>query len=48
MRDQLVGVVAREAEPAQRVTVAVETGLETLILENAESAAERAEVAWRA
>jgi hypothetical protein len=32
---------------AERVTVAVESGLETLILEHAETAAERAEASWR-
>jgi hypothetical protein len=32
---------------AERVTVAVESGLETLILEHAETAAERADASWR-
>jgi hypothetical protein len=32
---------------AERVTVAVESGLESLIVEHAESAAERAEASWR-
>ncbi len=34
-------------QQAERVTVAVESGLETLILEHAEAAAERAEASWR-
>jgi energy-coupling factor transporter ATP-binding protein EcfA2 len=46
-RDWLVGAVRGQPPAAQRVTVAVESGLETLITEHAESAAERAEVSWR-
>ena len=47
IRDWIVGAVRGQPPAAQRVTVAVESGLETLILEHAESAAERAEVSWR-
>jgi hypothetical protein len=47
LRDWLVGAIRGQPPAAQRVTVAVESGLETLILEHAESAAERAEVSWR-
>jgi energy-coupling factor transporter ATP-binding protein EcfA2 len=46
-RDWLIGTVRGQPPAAQRVTVAVESGLETLITEHAESAAERAEVSWR-
>jgi hypothetical protein len=47
MRDRVVGAVRGKPQQAQQVTVAVESGLETLILEHAESAAERAEASWR-
>ena len=47
LRDRVVGWVMGKPQPAERVTVAVESGLETLILEHAESAAERAEASWR-
>ena len=43
----MVGWVRGKPQQVERVTVAVESGLETLILEHAESAAERAEAAWR-
>lgn len=46
-RDWLVGAVRGQPAPAQRVAVAVESGLEALITEHAESAAERAEASWR-
>lgn len=46
-RDWLVGAVRGQPAPAQRVAVAVESGLEALITEHAESAAERAESSWR-
>jgi energy-coupling factor transporter ATP-binding protein EcfA2 len=47
LRDRVVGWVRGKPQQAERVTVAVESGLETLILDNAESAAERAEASWR-
>ena len=47
VRDRVVGWVRGKPQQVERVTVAVESGLETLILEHAESAAERAEAAWR-
>ena len=47
LRDRLVNAVKGKPQQAERVTLAVESGLETLILEHAEAAAERAEAAWR-
>jgi energy-coupling factor transporter ATP-binding protein EcfA2 len=47
LRDRIVGIVRGKPQQAQKVTVAVESGLETLILEHAENAAERAEASWR-
>jgi predicted GTPase len=47
-RDRLVNAVRGKPQQAERVSVAVEAGLETLILEHAEAAAERAGSAWRA
>ena len=47
LRDRVVGWVKGKPQQAERVTVAVESGLETLILEHAETAAERAEASWR-
>jgi hypothetical protein len=47
LRDRLVGWFKGAPPSAERVTVAVESGLETLILEHAENAAERAEASWR-
>ena len=47
LRDRVVGWVRGKPQQADRVTVAVESGLETLILENAETAAERADASWR-
>ena len=47
VRDHVVGWVRGKPMQAQRVTVAVESGLETLILEHAETAAERAAASWR-
>ncbi len=47
LRDRVVGWMRGKPQSAERVTVAVESGLETLILEHAENAAERAEAAWR-
>lgn len=47
LRDRVVNALKGKPMQAERVTVAVESGLETLLLEHAESAAERAEAAWR-
>jgi energy-coupling factor transporter ATP-binding protein EcfA2 len=47
LRDRVVNWVRGKPQQAERVTVAVESGLETLILEHAETAAERAEASWR-
>ena len=47
IRDRLVNAVKGKPQQAERVTVAVESGLETLILEHAEAAAERAEASWQ-
>jgi hypothetical protein len=43
----VVSAVKGKPQQAERVTVAVESGLETLILERAESAAERAAASWQ-
>jgi hypothetical protein len=47
IRDRLVTAATGKPQPAQQLTVAVEAGLRTLIEEYAESAAERATLAWR-
>ncbi len=47
IRDRIVNAVRGKPQQAERVTVAVESGLETLILEHAEAAAERAEGSWQ-
>jgi hypothetical protein len=47
IRDRVVSAVKGKPQQAERVTVAVESGLETLILERAESAAERAAASWQ-
>ncbi len=47
VRDRVSGYLRGKPQPAEQVTVAVESGLETLILEHAENAAERAEASWR-
>ena len=47
LRDRVVNAIKGKPQQAERVTVAVESGLETLILEHAEAAAERAEASWR-
>ncbi len=46
LRDRLLTAARGKQQPAQAVTVAVESELETLIVEHAESAAERAALAW--
>ncbi len=48
VRDRLLRRVRGRPPQADRVTVAVESGLETLVVEQAEVAAERAAAAWRA
>ena len=47
LRDRISNAVKGKPQQAGRVTVAVESGLQTLILENAEAAAERADAAWQ-
>ena len=47
LRDRMVNAVKGKPQQAERVSVAVESGLELLILEHAEAAAERAEAAWQ-
>ncbi|MFZ5845888.1 MAG: ABC transporter [Actinomycetota bacterium] len=47
LRDRVVGLVKGRPQQVEQVTVAVESGLETLILEHAENAAERTEASWR-
>ena len=47
LRDRIVNLVKGQPQQAQKVTVAVESGLETLILEHAENAAEQAARSWR-
>ncbi len=47
LRDRIVASVKGKPQQAERVTVAVESGLETLILEHAEAAAERAAMSWQ-
>jgi GTPase SAR1 family protein len=48
LRDRVVSAVKGRPHTAQQVSVAVESGLETLLLEHAEGAAERVESSWRA
>ena len=47
IRDRVLNVVRGRPHQAERVTVAVESGLETLLLEHAEAAAERAAASWQ-
>ncbi len=47
LRDRIVNAVKGKPQQAERVTVAVESGLQTLIMEHAEAAAERAEASWQ-
>ncbi len=47
VRNRLATIARARPQQAQGLTVAVESGLETLIIEHAESAAERAALAWR-
>ena len=48
LRDRVTNAVRGQPQQATRVTVAVESGLQTLILEHAEAAAERTDATWRA
>jgi len=47
IRDRIVNAVRGKPAQAEQVTVAVESGLETLLLEHAEASAERAEASWQ-
>ena len=47
LRDRVTNAVKGKPQQAERVTVAVESGLQTLLLEHAEAAAERADASWR-
>jgi hypothetical protein len=47
LRDRVTKAVKGQPPQATKVTVAVESGLQTLILEHAEAAAERSDAAWR-
>ncbi len=47
LRDRITNAVRGKPQQAERVTVAVESGLQTLLLEHAEAAAERADASWR-
>jgi energy-coupling factor transporter ATP-binding protein EcfA2 len=47
LRDRMVNAIKGKPQQAERVTVAVESSLETLILEHAEAAAERAAAGWQ-
>ena len=47
LRDRVTNAVKGKPQQADRVTVAVESGLQTLLIENAEAAAERADGSWR-
>ncbi len=47
LRDRITNAVKGKPHQAERVTVAVESGLQTLILEHAEAAAERTDASWR-
>lgn len=47
LRDRITDAFKGKPQQAAKVTVAVESGLQTLILEHAEAAAERTDAAWR-
>lgn len=48
LRDKIVGVFSGDSNRADQVKVAVESGLEALLREGGENAAERAEASWLA
>ena len=47
LRARIVNTIKGKPQQAERVVVAVESGLESLILEQAEASAERAEASWQ-
>jgi GTPase SAR1 family protein len=47
IRDRVTNAVKGQPQQAARLTVAVESGLQTLVMEHAEAAAERADASWR-
>jgi hypothetical protein len=47
IRDRLVSAARGKPQPAQQLTVAIETSLQTLLVEHAERAAENAARSWR-
>ncbi|HEX4685892.1 MAG TPA: GTPase domain-containing protein [Nocardioides sp.] len=47
LRDRMVNAIKGKPQQAERVSVAVESSLESLIVERAEAAAEHAEASWR-
>lgn len=47
LRERMLGAIKGKPQQAERVAVAVESGLELLILEHAEAAADQAERAWQ-
>jgi len=48
VRERLVNAIKGKPQQAERVALAIETGLETLIVEHGEQAAARSAAAWRA
>jgi GTPase SAR1 family protein len=47
IRDRVTNAVKGQPQQAARLTAAVESGLQTLVMEHAEAAAERTDAAWR-
>ena len=47
LRDRITNAVKGKPQQAEKVTVAVESGLQTLLIEHAEAAAERTDASWR-
>ena len=48
VRERLVNAIKGKPQQAERVAIAIETGLETLVVEHGEQAAARAAAAWKA
>jgi hypothetical protein len=48
VRERLVNAIKGKPQQAERVAIAIETGLETLVVEHGEQAAARSAAAWRA
>jgi hypothetical protein len=48
VRERLVNAIKGKPQQAERVAVAIQTGLETLVVEHGEQAAARSAAAWRA